>query len=132
MRSFFYDGATEVTMSVASGRRSSKVSALVKFHVAEVLVPPRQVPVWPRMCCCCLSTTDLDSIAIYSMDSSSRFGGRHEWVLIPYCRRCTTHHRRAGVRALESGAKVFGIGLTVLFVSFFFGMLNDPFVGFFL
>ena len=84
--------------------------------------------VWPRMCCCCGSTTDLDSIGIYSYN---RFGNTHALIFIPYCRRCTSHYRRAGARAFESAATLPIVGFTILLLLFQFGMLND-FVGFFL
>ncbi len=85
--------------------------------------------VWPQMCCCCGSTTDLDSIRIYSR---GRFGGRSAAIHIPYCSRCKSHHRPAGQRAAESVAAVLVIGFTILLVPFLFGMLNDQFIAFFL
>ena len=82
----------------------------------------------PQMCCCCGSTTRLDSIGIYS---NTKFGNRRALIYIPYCRRCMSHYRRAGWRAFESAVKVPIIGFTILVLLFQFGMLPDI-VGFFL
>ena len=84
--------------------------------------------VWPQMCCCCGSTTDLDSIRIYSM---TNIGNMRARIHILYCRRCKSHHRGARQRASDASVTVLVIGFTILAVSFLFGMLNE-FVGFFL
>jgi hypothetical protein len=84
--------------------------------------------VWPQMCCCCGSTSKLDSIGIYS---NTKFGNTRALIFIPYCRGCTSHYRRAGARAFESAVKLPIIGFTILLLLFQFGMLPDI-VGFFL
>jgi hypothetical protein len=85
--------------------------------------------VWPQMCCCCGSTTQLDSIGIYSY---KMFGSTRALIHIPYCRRCTSHYRRAGASALESAVKIPVIGFTILLLLFLSGMLSDQIVGFLL
>jgi hypothetical protein len=122
---------------------------LVKSPVAEVRVLPKpgnsaakgnlmsvsrvhddaDALVWPRMCCCCCRATDLDAIGIYSR---AKFGNIHALIHIPYCRRCKLHYRRASGKALESAAEVFGIGLAILSVAFFAGILIDSIVAFIL
>jgi hypothetical protein len=83
--------------------------------------------VWPQLCCCCGSTTDLDSIGIYSY---TKFGNTRALIHMPYCRRCKSHYWRAGARAFESAVKVPIIGFTILFLLFQFGLLPDQIVGF--
>jgi hypothetical protein len=120
---------------------------LVKSPVAEVRVLPKpgnsaakgnlmsvsrvhddaDALVWPRMCCCCCRATDLDAIGIYSR---AKFGNIHALIHIPYCRKL--HYRRASGKALESAAEVFGIGLAILSVAFFAGILIDSIVAFIL
>ena len=85
--------------------------------------------VWPRMCCCCGSTTDLDAIGIYSM---AKFGNTRALIFIPYCRRCTSHYGRAGWRALESAVNIPVAGFTIILILFLYGMLPHQIVGFFL
>jgi hypothetical protein len=106
----------------------------VKRPVAEVLVMPDLRDsagglVWPEMCCCCGGAVGLDKIAIYGR---TRFGGANMTFHIPYCRRCTSHHGRAGQRAGESFGFVFIIGFSSLSVAFILGVLADPFLAFFL
>ena len=85
--------------------------------------------VWPRMCCCCGSTTELGSIGIYSY---TKFGNRRALIHVPYCRRCKSHYRRAWARALESAVRVPIVGFTVVLILFLSGMLPDEIIGFFL
>jgi len=106
----------------------------VKRPVAEVLVRPdlrdsSGALVWPEMCCCCGATSELHSIAVYG---KTRLGGAHTTFQIPYCRRCTSHHGRAGWRAVESFVKVFIIWFSFLSITFLFGYLTDSLVAFLL
>jgi hypothetical protein len=84
---------------------------------------------WPKMCCCCGSTTSLDVITIYG---KIRFGGANAAIDIPYCRRCQSHYLSAVQRALGSAVRIPAIGFTLLVVLFSLGMLTDEFVAFFL
>ncbi|HJR58357.1 MAG TPA: hypothetical protein VJ813_03120 [Vicinamibacterales bacterium] len=110
---------------------------MVKRPVAEVTLPPpddsvsdrvaagveraAQALVWPRMCCCCVSTTALDSIPIYSPTTF----GRNAIIHIPYCRRCQSHHGRASHKAFESASTVLIVGLMILLIAFLAGTLPD-------
>ena len=99
-------------------------------HVAEVSVLPKDgVLVWPRMCCCCGSTSDLYSIGIYFRAASV---GPKDTMHIPYCLKCQSHHGRASVRALASAGVVMAIGVTVLFTALIYGIVSDPIIGFLL
>ena len=80
--------------------------------------------VWPQLCCCCGSATDLNSIVVYSIQ---RFGNKCAAIHIPYCRRCKSHYRQPAARALESAVWVFAIGFTIAFLVFLLEVLNDGF-----
>ena len=111
----------EVTLPPPAGFVSASTAASVET--------PARALVWPQMCCCCGSSEGLSSIAIYSNTTI----GRNAAIQIPYCRRCQSHRRRAIVRALESGGKVFVGGLLMLLILVLAtGMLIDPIIGFFL
>jgi len=84
---------------------------------------------WPKMCCCCGSTTSLDAITIYAR---IKFGGANTAIDIPYCRGCQLHYRSAVQQALGSAPRVLVIGFTMLAILLSLGMLRDMFVAFFL
>lgn len=84
---------------------------------------------WPKMCCCCRSTTSLGVITIYGR---IRNVGPNAAIDIPYCRRCQLHNGSAIGRAFGSAVGVPAIGFTVLAVLFSIGMSIEGFVALFL
>jgi hypothetical protein len=111
--------AVEVTLPPPSGFVSASTAANVETAARAVI--------WPQICCCCGTSEGLGSIPIYC---DTTFG-RNAAIQIPYCRRCQSHRRRAIVRALESGGKVFVGGLMMLLILVLAtGMLIDPVIGF--
>ena len=84
---------------------------MVKPSIPEVTVLPMERAIlWPQMCCCCGSDTDLDLLLIYSRNKPL---GSRPAVDIPYCRRCKSHHRGASQRASSSAVTVFLVGLAL-------------------
>ena len=54
--------------------RPGDSAAKVHVMTAAAVEADARALVWPQMCCCCGITTDLDSIAIYSMEKFGASG----------------------------------------------------------
>ena len=61
--------------------------------------------VWPQMCCCCGSATDLDSIGIYSLRTVWKHTRTHSHPLLPQVQIALPGGEREGIRIRRVGLR---------------------------